>query len=167
VSHSDQNLIEAVRQGRKSEFEKFAWSSEPPDPQSPDTFSASMLHWERREEGAHRVMLEFYKYLLRIRREIPVLANLDKNRLDMCAIEHTKMLIMRRWLRHNQITALFHLGNADSEIPNPLPPGKWKKILDSSDPRWNGPGCTLPDHIMSEKTLTIRNSSAAVFQGRT
>ncbi|NIT53369.1 MAG: malto-oligosyltrehalose trehalohydrolase, partial [candidate division Zixibacteria bacterium] len=35
VDHGDENLIKAVRQGRKAEFKEFKWKGEPPDPQSP------------------------------------------------------------------------------------------------------------------------------------
>lgn len=34
VSHSDENLIESVRKGRKEEFSSFEWSEEIPDPQA-------------------------------------------------------------------------------------------------------------------------------------
>lgn len=38
VSHSDPELIEAVRRGRHEEFRSFQWKREPPDPQAEATF---------------------------------------------------------------------------------------------------------------------------------
>lgn len=55
VSHEDQALNTAVRQGRKKEFESFRWQGEPPDPASPGTFEMSRLDWsllEPREDAA-------------------------------------------------------------------------------------------------------------------
>ena len=42
-----QHLIEAVRRGRREEFAalQFAWGSEIPDPQNPETFSSAKLTW--------------------------------------------------------------------------------------------------------------------------
>jgi maltooligosyltrehalose trehalohydrolase len=37
ISHSDADLVEAVRRGRREEFAAFGWSQEPPDPQIPMT----------------------------------------------------------------------------------------------------------------------------------
>ncbi len=43
ISHSDPELIKAVRQGRKDEFKTFNWKDEPPDPQDIETFMRSKL----------------------------------------------------------------------------------------------------------------------------
>ena len=40
ISHSDAELIEAVRRGRQREFAAFQWQGEVPDPQDGRTFSA-------------------------------------------------------------------------------------------------------------------------------
>ncbi len=70
VSHSDQTLIEAVRQGRKKEFGEFKWQGEPPDPQSTETFLKSKINWEKRNEGNHKVLLDFSKNLITLRKTI-------------------------------------------------------------------------------------------------
>jgi maltooligosyltrehalose trehalohydrolase len=166
VHHSDERLIEAVRQGRKAEFEQFAWTSEPRDPQSPDTFSSSKLHWEQREAGEHGIVLAFYKELFRLRREVPALARSGKKNVDVFGVERTEVMILRRWFRRGEIAAVFNLGTSDVEIKNPLRRVKWEKILDSSDARWDGPGSLLPDRVFAQSSLALRNSSAAVFQTR-
>src|SRR5437660_9762298 len=43
VSHSDPQIIEAVRHGRMEEFSAFKWKGEPPDPQGEQTFKRSQL----------------------------------------------------------------------------------------------------------------------------
>ena len=40
ISHSDPELIEAVRRGRRAEFAAFGWQGETPDPQDAKDFSA-------------------------------------------------------------------------------------------------------------------------------
>src|SRR5262249_45454359 len=95
VSHSDASLIEAVRRGRREEFESFAWRGEFPDPQSEATFARSKLHHERRREGRHNVLLRFYRELIRLRRGLPPLAELDREQMDVMTLEQENVLFAR------------------------------------------------------------------------
>jgi maltooligosyltrehalose trehalohydrolase len=163
VSHSDPDLIEAVRRGRKEEFESFAWRGEPPDPQSPDTFERSKIDWEKRTEGRHRVMLVFYKRLLRTRVEIPALSNLDKNSLDASGTDDLRVVTVRRWHGGSETCSIFNFNKQDVEFTPPIPEGKWRKILDSSDEEWDGPGSLLPDSFVPGEKIVLRRHSASLF----
>ena len=44
-SFSDQNLVKSMREGRRREFELFAWQGPAPDPQDEAAFNASRLSW--------------------------------------------------------------------------------------------------------------------------
>ena len=44
-------------------------------------------------------------------------------------------------------------------------PGDWKVALDSSAPRWDGPGSILPERLMEQDRLSIRPRSVALFTG--
>jgi maltooligosyltrehalose trehalohydrolase len=163
VSHSDPDLIEAVRKGREEEFESFDWQGEPPDPQSPDTFEKSRIHWEKRTEGRHRVMLDFYKRLLRARVEIPALSNLDKNSLDVSGAEDSRVVTLRRWHGKSNVCMFFSFNEQDVKFTPALPEGKWRRILDSSDEEWNGPGGLLPDSFATGEEIVLRQHSASLF----
>ena len=69
------DLAPLVTRGRREEFAKFPEFSDPevrdriPDPGDEETFKASKLDWESREEPEHRQWLDFYRFLLRLRRE--------------------------------------------------------------------------------------------------
>ena len=73
VSHSDADLINAVRKGRKEEFLSFGLKEDYSDPQDENTFFQSKITWNRREEGEHRVLLAFYAELIGLRKRIPAL----------------------------------------------------------------------------------------------
>ncbi|NJL94913.1 MAG: malto-oligosyltrehalose trehalohydrolase, partial [Anaerolineae bacterium] len=75
VSHSDPDLVEAVRQGRAAEFASFNWSADPPDPQAESTFQRSQLKHELRHTGHHAELLALYRELLALRRARPALTN--------------------------------------------------------------------------------------------
>ncbi len=73
VSHGDEKLVEAVRSGRRKEFEAFGWADEVPDPQAEDTFRRSKLDWTKLDRSPHRELHALYRELLRLRREEPAL----------------------------------------------------------------------------------------------
>lgn len=164
VSHSDRDLIEAVRRGRKKEFESFRWQGEPPDPQSPESFLASKLRWEDREKDTHKILREFYRHLLQLRKEHPVFAHAGKDHLDAVALEGDMVLAMRRWRDDHQIAALFSFDTHDRSLPNPLPAGKWRKILDSSDVRWSGPGTLTSTELTPDINVKLRKQSVLLLE---
>jgi malto-oligosyltrehalose trehalohydrolase len=67
-------LADAVRNGRRREFRKFArFSSEEaqatiPDPNDPQTAQDSRIDWAKRDGGSHARRLELVRHLLQIRR---------------------------------------------------------------------------------------------------
>jgi maltooligosyltrehalose trehalohydrolase len=70
TDHTDPDLGEAVRQGRRSEFASHGWDREEvPDPQDPATFERSRLDWTEVEKPDHQRLLRWYRDLLRLRRE--------------------------------------------------------------------------------------------------
>jgi maltooligosyltrehalose trehalohydrolase len=64
-------LAEAVRRGRRAEFAAFDWAADVPDPNDPATFQRSKLDWSR----AGGPVLELWRDLLKLRREVPALGN--------------------------------------------------------------------------------------------
>jgi maltooligosyltrehalose trehalohydrolase len=140
VSHGDPGLIEAVRRGRREEFAAFSWRGEVPDPQSVETFARSRLDPSLREEGEHRMLLEFYRELIRLRNTRPALANLSMDTTEIYAFEEQRTLCVRRWLGEEQILLAFHFGDRNEWITPSLPPGLWRKTLDSAEAGWGGGG---------------------------
>ena len=74
-SFSDAGLIEAVRRGRREEFAalRFDWSTEIPDPQSPETFLSAKLAWSWPEGSLQAKHRRLYQDLLAARRQWPAL----------------------------------------------------------------------------------------------
>jgi maltooligosyltrehalose trehalohydrolase len=163
VSHSDRDLIEAVRKGRKEEFKAFTWNRVPPDPQSVDTFLKSKIIWEKKEDGNHRVLLSFYKHMIRMRKEIPALSHLDKDSLDACGFEKGNIVWLRRWKDDNHVFCIFNFNGADMKFIPTLPEGYWEKMIDSSDISWKGPGSLLSERISADEEITLRRHSFAMY----
>jgi maltooligosyltrehalose trehalohydrolase len=155
VSHSDPDLIEAVRRGRRKEFAAFRWQGEPPDPQDETTFLRSKLNHDLRSQGQHKILYDFYSELLRLRKESPALRVLDKDRLEVTGLEQKQVLWWRRCHAEQEAVAIFHFGKAKKSISLPLPVGKWKKQIDSADDTWRGPGSTTPLELISEGKVSL------------
>jgi maltooligosyltrehalose trehalohydrolase len=165
VSHSDPDLIAAVREGRRMEFQDFKWGGVPPDPQSRETFLQSRLRWDARREGRHKVLFEFYRRLIQLRRTIPALSNLNKNNLDVLGVE--KVILLRRWHGESHVFCAMNFHYEDIVFHVPLPNGRWKKILDSSDEIWSGSGSSLPEMVEGGQELTIRPLGFALYEAYT
>lgn len=139
VSHTDPSIIEAVRKGRGEEFASFEWAGDLPDPQAETTFLNSKLRWDLRSQAEHRKLLDFYRELLRLRRENPVLASLDHHSQEVTTLANGKLICVRRWAGEGQIAAAFHFGEASLLAELPFPEGGWEVLLDSTADRRTGP----------------------------
>jgi maltooligosyltrehalose trehalohydrolase len=164
VSHSEPALIEAVRRGRSEEFASFEWPGEIPDPQDEATFLSAKLDHKLCGEGWHRTLLEFYRELIRLRKETPALARLSKETMTVRGLED-RILLVQRWSEGSQAVLVFNLSQGQSPVAIPMPPGRWHKKLDSAEERWWGKGSAIPKQldIKGEVTLIISPWAFVLF----
>jgi maltooligosyltrehalose trehalohydrolase len=149
VSHSDQGLIEAVRKGRKEEFAAFNWGGEIPDPQDKITFLRSKVNLDLRQNERQKILLEFYKTLMQLRKEIPCLSHLDKKGLEIRAFQKEKAILVRRQYGEDRLVCLFNLGDKPIKIKTTIEKGDWQNRLSSASERWGGMGALVPDTVRS------------------
>jgi len=161
VSHSDPDLREAVRRGRRQEFASLQGADEPPDPQEEATRQSANLDHSLRHQGSHRILYEWYKELIKLRSEIQAFAGLSKERMEVVCPERENTLVVRRWGGREQVAAIFHFGDTTAPVSIPLPHGCWLKRLSSGEERWNGPGSDLPTvfHSDGEVPVTLTQNS--------
>jgi len=155
ISHTDFNLAEAVRRGRKEEFARFRWKEEPPDPQDEATFQCCKLNHELKEEGQHRVLRDFYKRLIELRKTETSLMFPDRDRMEVSVLDSARAMAVHTWSQAGELISLFHFGAEVAMAGIPLPTGAWHKILDSATPNWNGAGRLLSDRIESPGTVKV------------
>jgi len=156
VSHSNHQLVEAVRQGRKHEFAPFKWEGEPPDPQDELTFCRSKLNHSLRGEPRHQALLAFHKELLRLRKSMPALRSLSKDTMSVSSFEEDRVLAVRRWSGTNEVLVIFHFKDRLLNQFCGIPSGVWCKCFDSSQSRWMGSGIEAPPAIdAAESGLTL------------
>lgn len=165
VSHSDPQLVEAVRKGRKEEFKDFTWEEEPPYPDSEETFRKSRLDWRKINWENHGALLRFYKKLIRIRRDDPVLSDGDRTGMRSAAFEGRKLMLLQRQSGREVRLLLFNFSPDKQTLSQGecAPGGTFVKVLDSTDSEWGGPGSSLPEMLDGSKSLEMSGLSVAMY----
>lgn len=165
TSHTDPDLIKAVRKGRKAEFKEFHATGESPDPQSENTFADSKLSWARREEHGHKDLFTFYKTLIAMRKQYASLHNNDRKQMTVSSNSKSNCLVLRRWDQEQQILCLMNFSNKVQSITIPGDIPYWKKILDSADPCWRGP-TAAPLSIDALQHLKMEPQSILIYTNK-
>jgi maltooligosyltrehalose trehalohydrolase len=139
VSHSDEALIKAVREGRREEFAAFKWEVEPADPQSEKTFNDSKLNWENREKADHSLMLKWYMGLIALRKNHPALQSFDKNDIRAIPIGESGLILHRQSAGGaDHAFVVFNFSEKHMEYV-PSTSMTLYKVIDSKDICWCSP----------------------------
>jgi maltooligosyltrehalose trehalohydrolase len=144
VSHSDEKLVAAVREGRRKEFEAFGWRDEVPDPHDEQTFLRSRVDWSRARTGQHAEMLALYRDLLALRREEHLLRP-DGARISVTSGEPGWITMLREspddWDGHAPyaLLSLFNCSESPVEVPVPGSDARaWTLRLFTDAPGYGG-----------------------------
>ncbi|MCG6552683.1 MAG: malto-oligosyltrehalose trehalohydrolase [Candidatus Magnetominusculus sp. LBB02] len=167
VSFSDNALINGVRKGRKSELKEFQKKGSPPDPQDEDTFLRSKLNWEKRDEGSHKTLLNFYKALIRIRKDTPAISSLNTARMEVEGHEGKKIAAIKRWLDDDaeSVLCLFNFNkDAVQTAVSLCGTDVWEKIFDSADAAWGGVRTVSPDILLPDEPVTVTGLSFTLYR---
>jgi maltooligosyltrehalose trehalohydrolase len=168
VHHSDKNLVEAVRKGRKGEFAGFDDKEAAPDPQAEETFLASKIRPEKRYTEKNHLLFELYRSLIALRREIRA-TGLCTDRLHAIkCFGEEKVIYGSDYLEDSGVFYLFSFNENPASIDIAPPTGRWKKIFDTSSSRWgeNGRETSPPriDSCGSAVQVAIPPWSAVVYR---
>ncbi|MFG3658454.1 malto-oligosyltrehalose trehalohydrolase [Streptomyces sp. NPDC047706] len=114
TDHTDPDLAEAVRRGRRREFASHGWAEEDvPDPQDPATRDRSCLDWAEPGREHHARVLAWYGRLIALRREQPDLTDPDLADIKVAHDEEARWLVFRR----GDICVAVNLSGTTVEIP--------------------------------------------------
>jgi len=168
ISYQDQDLVEAVRRGRREEFSAFAWAADLPDPQSEETFLSAKLNHGLCQVERHRLLREFYRELLRLRREALTFAGNGSADLEVNHYEKEKVLLVRRAGGTLETAMVCNFQASSRSLDLPWRTGVWDKLLDSAEGRWGGPGSPAPPVLQAgeEVSLTLAAHSLVLFVRR-
>jgi maltooligosyltrehalose trehalohydrolase len=120
-SFCDEQLIEAVRQGRKREFADFVSTpDEVPDPHGEQTFASARLTWSWPEGTPHAAIRRLYKDLLTARKNWPALRDFTTRTARLLSGEgHPAVIEFTRGSGADAIRAYFNLTPETQPLPTP------------------------------------------------
>lgn len=114
TDHTDPELAEAVRRGRRREFAAHGWAEEDvPDPQDPATRDRSCLDWSEPEKALHARVLAWYRELIDLRHRQPDLADPDLAAVKVAYDDQARWLALRR----GDVRVAVNLGKEAAAIP--------------------------------------------------
>ncbi|NEC66531.1 malto-oligosyltrehalose trehalohydrolase [Streptomyces sp. SID9727] len=97
TDHTDPELAEAVRTGRRREFGAHGWAEEDiPDPQDPATRARSCLDWDEPGREPHARLHAWYRELIALRRTLPDLRDPDLASVKAAYDDGARWLVVRR-----------------------------------------------------------------------
>ncbi|SDH21356.1 maltooligosyltrehalose trehalohydrolase [Dyadobacter soli] len=138
VSHTEEELAEAVRKGRKSEFAAFHLEGEAPDPVAISTFENSKPQWALIDQQPHRTMLHYYRKWIALRKSEAVLHECDRDGLSAEVFEEKELITVQRVWGRQHLVAFLNFSKSPQEVLLPFEHLQWHKLIASSDPAWNG-----------------------------
>lgn len=163
VSHTDTELAEAVRKGRKEEFKHFHIDGEALDPVAEETFQNSKLQWALQNEEPHSTMLQYYKALIALRKAHPALYHLSRINIEVAHDEQDKTIVLHRWWEHQHIVSIMNFSQQQHSIYLPTVFKDWNKIFDSADAIWNGPHESITNTDSTTETI-VQPESITIYQ---
>ncbi|RYD78581.1 MAG: malto-oligosyltrehalose trehalohydrolase [Sphingobacteriales bacterium] len=161
ISHSDEELVEAVRKGRKAEFSAFHIEGEAPDPQDEATFNRSKLDWNKAATGMHKTMLAYYKTLIRLRKENAAFNDLNRKNTQARAITDKNTLFLTRSSEEQTIICLLNFSKNQQNLQLNLP-GNMSILLNSATTEFGGPQPTA-NAIQHNGEISIAPESILIF----
>ena len=141
VDHSDQDLIEQVRNGRKQEFSAMFDQGEAPDPQDKDTFNKSRINWNLAGEHRHSTIFRYYQHLIFLRKKYLSLSAHEYPKINVSVLEQQNSLLLER-ICPGQTTLIWCVMNFSAEqlilnIPDHI--GILQELVNSASSAWLGP----------------------------
>ncbi len=169
IDHSDPELVEAVRRGRRAEFASFSWEGEIPDPQDPRTRERSCLHLTGSLDPRRAAMLRWTRQLIELRTTVSSLGiGSDSSEHHVQLHEPDNVLVIhRRGDRGPDALLILSFNGVQASILLQEPVGHWRLRLDSVGGEVEGEGQERPPQevaiVSKGVTLSIQAYTAAVY----
>ncbi len=119
TSHPEEELGRLTAEGRLAEFERMGWDpAVVPDPQDPATFERSKLDWAEARRERHARVLDGYRQLAGLRRELEALTDPHYARNAVEVDEAAGVLrLVRRAGRTDAVEVVVNVGSEPQTVP--------------------------------------------------
>ena len=156
ISHSDEHLIESVRQGRLEEFKAFSWAGTPPDPQAVSTYLDCKLDHSLRDSSHHAILWKVYKELFRFRASHDAMREPDRTYQEVYS--RGTLICLERHSEAHSIRIFMNFGKLTGSIERDDLSQKWETAIDSNSPSW----CQQLNPLPPKPTITHANNRLSI-----
>lgn len=164
VSHGDEDLVKAVREGRKKEFQYFFnQEGDFQDPQAEETFNASKVNWSFREDASKRFIFEYYKNLLRLRKQ-GIFDSLKETNI-ICESHEAKRVLQISSSHAMDLNIFLNFNKDEQEIVMPSQGEDWKVLLASADTQWGG-RIAFPKELAGGEKMMLPGFSSLIITNK-
>jgi maltooligosyltrehalose trehalohydrolase len=174
VSHGDPALVQAVREGRRREFEHFGWQTDVPDPQAVESFERSRLDRSELDDPRHRQIQALYRDLLAVRRsEVALQPGAAEIHAEVDASGDCLIVRLTPSARGagargvSTLLALYNFSASDRDVSVSPARGRWRLRFSTLDERYGGPGdepAIVAESDGMTRRVTLRPESAVLFR---
>ncbi|WP_295129129.1 malto-oligosyltrehalose trehalohydrolase [uncultured Chitinophaga sp.] len=158
TSHSDKELIKAVREGRKKEFAAFHGEEEAPDPQDEALFRSSILSW-----NTQTPLYEYYRHLISLRKTHAAMRSDARDDMVVHPVYHSAVLAFERVSGGGRLLVLLNFSKTEQTCA-PAPGYRLKKISDSALVQWNGNGVEAAEQVAPGGIINLQPLAAVVYE---
>jgi maltooligosyltrehalose trehalohydrolase len=162
ISHTDKELVDLVRKGRKEEFSYFQWKGEVPDPFSEKTFRQCMLSWAVETAPDAQTLFSFYQHLIEFRKTRPAMNGRTRDSLNVLTSED-KVICFERKYKEDHLLFILNFNKHKTSFISPATK-TFKNIFDSSTVKWGGTGPARIIEIQPHQRVDLNPESVLIFE---
>ena len=165
ISHTDEKLVQATREGRKKDFAHFHLDGEAPDPQAEETFLRCKLNWDLLHDAKKNALWQFYKAMIHFRKTHPAYKYQERNTLRTDTEESNKVLKIERVIPDDESADVYIALNFGKEDATFCLEGEgdWRLQIDSADTEWGGLGASAPMEAKEGDIIPIHSESMVIY----
>jgi len=166
ISHSDPDLIAAVRQGRAQAWAACGCCQAAPDPQDPATFGRSRLNLSLAAREPHQTLWRFYQELLRLRTEMLTEVDLGLAYPAVADAADAKVLLLHYGQAGREYAVILNFQPESAAVALPAGPEPWQLRLNGAAVVWGGPGAVLPATVPGGAAISVPALTCLVYGRR-
>ncbi|GAB4035148.1 alpha-amylase family glycosyl hydrolase [Spirosoma gilvum] len=158
--------------GRMNPFHALAHRESVPAGSAPESLladtgnsSASALTLDMLDDQPNPILYQYYQSLTALRRQQPALYHLNPKQTRTIYQGDRPTLLLHRSYKTNEVLCLINFSSEKQSVTLPSLDKNWKKLLDSSDPVWDGPGAS-PESLANAATITLQPESIVVYKAQ-
>lgn len=127
-------------------------------------FDQSRLNWGQRDHDRHKVLLEFYRELIQIRRSDPTFVHGGEVSRDIQAQEDQGLIWLHQWYHNNHVLIVYNFSQEARSLRLDLLQTAWTKVIDSSEKKWLGQGLLMPQILEEDNALRMASLSFVLYR---